>query len=102
MDEQNKQAKKAEMINKAAEAMSQGAKKVDELVDKRSALGDLSAPITLGVVVMLVVALANNTNLVIYGLLGVAAGLAPKIIKMVMAKKAEMDAKKAAKSEEKK
>lgn len=85
--EENKQAKKEEMINKVADAMSQGAKKVDQLVDKRSALGELSAPITLGVLVMLGIALANNTNLLIYGAIGVAAGMAPKIVQMILAKK---------------
>lgn len=94
--EENKQAKKEEMINKVADAMSQGAKKVDQLVDKRSALGELSAPITLGVLVMLGIALANNTNLLIYGAIGVAAGMAPKIVQMILAKKAAMNAKKAA------
>lgn len=93
--EDNKKQKREELMNKAAEAMGDGAKKLDQLIDKRSALGELSAPLTLGVIVMLVVALANNTNLLLVGALGVAVGFAPKIVKMVLAKKHEMDAKKA-------
>lgn len=93
--EEKKKASKAELVNKAAEAASNGAKKLDELVDKRSSLGDLSAPVVLGVVLMLAVAVANNpTGLLIVGAIGVALGLAPKIVKSVLAKKAEMDAKK--------
>jgi hypothetical protein len=101
--EENKKAKRGEMIEKAADAVSEGAKKLDKLVDSRSALGDLSAPITLGVILMLAVALANNASgLLVVGAIGVALGLAPKILKAVLAKKAELAAKKADKSEDKK
>lgn len=100
MDE--KKQKREELMNKAAEALSEGAKKLDQMVDKRSALGELSAPLTLGVIVMLVVALANNTNLLFLGAIGVAFGFAPKILKMILAKKAAMDAKKEKKEEDKK
>ena len=82
MDE--KKQKREELMNKAAEALSEGAKKLDQMVDKRSALGELSAPLTLGVIVMLVVALANNTNLLFLGAIGVAVGFAPKILKMMV------------------
>lgn len=100
--EENKQGnKRDELVSKAADAVSEGAKKLDKLVDGRSALGDLSAPITLGVILMLVVAIANNTSgMLVVGAIGVALGLAPKILKAVMAKKSEMAAKKAVKSEE--
>lgn len=100
MDE--KKQKREELMNKAAEALSEGAKKLDQMVDKRSALGELSAPLTLGVIVMLVVALANNTNLLFLGAIGVAVGFAPKILKMILAKKAAMDAKKEKKEDDKK
>ena len=100
MDE--KKQKREELMNKAAEALGEGAKKLDQIVDKRSALGEFSAPLTLGVLVMLVFALANNTNLLFLGAIGVAVGFAPKILKMVLAKKAELAAKKAKKDEDKK
>lgn len=100
--EENKKAKRDELIAKAADAVSDGAKKLDKLVDNRSALGELSAPITLGVILMLAVAVANNTGLLVLGGIGVALGLAPKILKALLAKKAEMAAKKTEKSEEKK
>jgi F0F1-type ATP synthase assembly protein I len=100
--EENKQGnKREEIISKAADAVSEGAKKLDKLVDGRSALGDLSAPITLGVILMLVVAVANNAaGMLVVGLIGVALGLAPKILKAIMAKKSQMDAKKVVKSED--
>ena len=93
---------KQEMLEKAADAMNQGAKKLDELVDKRSVLGDLSAPITLGVLLVLVVVLVQQPGLLVLLGLGVVLGMSPKIIKMALAKKAELDAKKASKTEEKK
>ncbi len=100
MDE--KKQKTEEMIKKTADALGEGAKKLDQIVDKRSALGELSAPLTLGLVVMLVIAVINNTNLLFMGAIGVAIGFAPKIVKMVMEKKAELAAKKEEKKEEEK
>lgn len=99
--EENKKQKREELVNKAADALGEGAKKLDQLVDKRSALGELSAPLTMGVIVMLAVALANNINLLLIGGLGVALGFAPKIVKMIMAKKAELSAKKEVKEDKK-
>ncbi len=93
---------KQEMLEKAADAMNQGAKKLDEIVDKRSVLGEFAAPVTLGVLLVLVVVLVQQPGLLVLLGLGVALGLSPKIIKMALAKKAELDAKKAAKTEEKK
>lgn len=99
--EENKQGnKRDEIVSKAADAVSEGAKKLDKLVDSRSALGELSAPITLGIILMLVVAVANNAaGMLIVGAIGVGLGLAPKILKAVMAKKANMAAKKSEKSD---
>lgn len=105
MSEENKDSRKQkrdELIVKTADTLAKGAKKLDEAVDKRSVLGDLSAPIMLGVLAMLVVALINYPNLLVIGLLGVAAGSAPKIVKKIMelkAKKKEEPAVKPAKKE---
>ncbi len=98
--------KKKEMIEKGASALEGAAKKADELVNKRtSLLGELSPAVTLGLIAVLIVAVAQNlAGMLVIFALGLAAGLAPKILKMVLAKKAEMDAKKASKtvSEDKK
>lgn len=79
--------KRDEMIKKTAEAVSEGAKKLDQIVDKRSALGEFSAPVTLAAIAMLAVALSNNVGLLVLGGLVFAAAMSPKIIKMVMEKK---------------
>ena len=80
--------KRDELITKTADAVSEGAKKLDQMVDKRSSLGEFSAPLTLAIIVMLAVALSNNVGLLVLGGLVFAAAMSPKIIKMVMEKKA--------------
>ena len=92
--------KRKEIIEKGASALEGAAKKADELVNKRtSILGELSPAVTLGLIAVLVVAVAQNlAGMLVIFAIGLAAGLAPKILKMVLAKKAEMDAKKADKS----
>jgi len=88
--------KRDEMIKKTAEAVSEGAKKLDQIVDKRSSLGEFSAPLTLAAIAMLAVSISNNTGLLVLGGIVFAAAMSPKIIQMIMEKKA------AKKQEEKK
>lgn len=90
---------KKELLEKGASALEKAAKSVDESVNKRSVLGEYSPAVMLGALLVLVVAVANNPSgmLVIFAI-GVAAALSPKILKAVLAKKAQMDEKKAEKA----
>lgn len=85
--------KKKDLMEKVANSMAEGAKKVDGLVDKRSALGNLTAPVVLGVVLVLPVALVQSPGLVVLLLLGMALGSAPMLLKNAMAAKDKIAAK---------
>lgn len=93
--------KKKDTLEKVANAMADGAKKVDSLVSKRDVLGSLTAPVVLGLVIILVVALIQQPVLLVLGGLGVAVGLAPALLKKGMEAKEKMDARKASKGEAK-
>lgn len=95
MEQQPK--KSTEVLEKLADAVNAGAKKLDEGVDKRGALGEFSPALTVGIIVMLVVAVINQPNLLILGVLGGAVAMSPKIMRYVRRKKAEMALKDAAK-----
>lgn len=100
--EEKKQVNKAELAMKVAEASKKGVAKIDEMVDKRSVMGEFTAPITVGLLLILVVSLINSPGLLIIGALGVALGFAPKIVSKVIALKEAQKAKKEAKEESKK
>lgn len=93
--------KKKETLEKVANAMADGAKKVDSLVGKKDVLGSLTAPVVLGLVIILVVALIQQPVLLVLGGLGVAVGLAPALLKKAMDAKEKMDSRKASKEEAK-
>ncbi len=91
--------KKKELMEKVANSMAEGAKKVDGLVDKRSTLGNLSAPLVLGVALVLVVALISNPGYLYILALGAALGMAPMLLKQILEAKNKIMAAKKAKTD---
>lgn len=78
--------RKAEIYLKIADGLEKGAEKVDGLVDQRKKLGEYSAPIALGLVIFLVMAVVKYPELLVYLVVGLGIGLLSKIIKKIYKK----------------
>ena len=88
--------KKKDLMEKVANSMADGAKKVDGLVGKRDMLGTMTAPVVLGLILILIVAIIQSPILLVLGGLGVAVGMAPTILRKGLEAKDKIEAKKKA------
>jgi hypothetical protein len=92
--------KKEEMVEKAAEVLSTGAEKLDNVVNKRQdLLGAYSPAVTLGALAILIFAVSKNPGLLVFGALVGSLAFAPKMAKFALAKYKAHQAKKAAEKE---